>query len=87
MDDYETGRFADITPADVDAVSSRTHTVQIVHRMLHDLRAHPDEWENHTLDRFLEALAACLADNERYNTAQPTWTLLTRALVTATGYE
>jgi len=62
--------------------------------MLADLREHPTEWENHTLDRFLEALAAALEGlSSRYpNRGQPlpktaTWKILAETLVTASGYE
>lgn len=52
-----------------------------------------DEWENSTLDRFLEALAAPLegipdayAKNEQFPVA-PTWKILAEVLVMASGYE
>jgi phage gp37-like protein len=64
------------------------------HQMLTDLLAHPDEWENTTLDRFLEALAASwegipgLYQNrgEQFPEA-PTWKMIAEALVMASGYE
>jgi hypothetical protein len=62
--------------------------------MLDDLRGHPTEWENHPLDRFLEALAAHLdalphgyANRGEPFPAQPTWQLLAEVLVAASGYE
>jgi hypothetical protein len=62
--------------------------------MLQDLRHHPDAWENSTLDRFLEALAASLeAVESAYRHrgeelhAQPTWRLLAELLAMASGYE
>ena len=33
---------------------------QIAHQKLDDLRAHPDDWEDATLERFLDALAGSL---------------------------
>ena len=52
------------------------------------------EWENPTLDRFLEALEAVLdglpgqlAMQGLAETAQPSWGLLAQVLVAATGYE
>ena len=52
------------------------------------------EWENPTLDRFLEALEAVLdglpgrlAWQGKADPAQPDWALLADTLVAATGYE
>ncbi len=59
-----------------------------------DLHAHPAEWENHTLERYLDALAAIIdsVDNQLRNRGedqppQLDWALLARLLVGATGYE
>lgn len=52
------------------------------------------EWENPSLDRFLEALEAVvdglpgqLARQGKPETAQPDWALLAHILIAATGYE
>ncbi|MFI0449332.1 hypothetical protein [Actinomadura sp. 6N118] len=89
---YETGRSAEVNR--LDQVSSHVDAARIVSQMLDDLRAHPDEWENATLERFLEALAACLsalsalyANRGEQFPAQPTWQLISEALVMASGYE
>lgn len=42
-------------------------------------------WENQSLERFLDALAACLDAQEP--AAAPTWKLLAETLVKASGYE
>ena len=62
--------------------------------MLADLRSHRGEWENPTLDRFLDALAAWLEALPQLYTnrgetlpTQPTWKILAELLVTASGYE
>lgn len=62
--------------------------------MAADLREHPDEWENSTLDRFLEALAAVLdglpylyANRGEQLPSTATWKILAEALVSASGYE
>jgi len=89
---YGTGRFAKV--GDLSSVSSRIDVATIVHRMLTDLLAHPGEWENSTLDRFLEALAAAWTDipglyrnrGEEFPET-PTWKMVAEALVMASGYE
>lgn len=89
---YETGRFAEV--GDLGQVNSRPDVAQVVHRMLDDLLAHPDEWENPTLGRFLEALTASLeglprvyANRGEQFPEAPTWKVFAEALVMATGYE
>jgi hypothetical protein len=62
--------------------------------MVTDLRAHPDEWENATLERFFEALAASWQGipylyrnrGEEFPEA-PTWKMIAEALIMASGYE
>lgn len=89
---YDTGRFAEV--GDLSQVGSRIDLAQVIQRMLSDLLAHPDEWENSTLDRFLEALAASLgglpglyANRGEQLPEPPTWKVFAEALVMATGYE
>ena len=89
---YSTGRFAHV--AGLDEVASHTDAARVVEQMLNDLRRHPQEWENPTLERFLDALSASLhglpgqyANRGEDLPAQPTWRLFAEALVTATGYE
>jgi hypothetical protein len=92
MNPYETGRSADV--GDLDQVVSHADVARIVEQMLSDLRAEPSAWENPTLDRFLEALAASLDALPNLYTnrgeqlpAQPTWKTFAEALVMASGYE
>ncbi|WP_285556100.1 DUF7660 family protein [Actinoplanes regularis] len=91
---YDTGRFADVSDENLAAVRSHVDAARIVEQMLADLRAHPDQWENSTLERFLDALAASLDAVEPLHTnrggpvaSQPTWRLLAELLVKASGYE
>jgi hypothetical protein len=89
---HETGRFANV--GDLNKISNHTDVAQVAERMLTDLRAHPAEWENPTLERFLEALAASLEGlpglyanrGERFPES-PTWKIFAEALVMASGYE
>jgi len=89
---YDTGRFAEV--GDLGQVASPAEAAEIVQRMLNDLVAHPDEWENATLVRFLEALAASLealpsgyANRGERFPETPTWRIFAELLVMATGYE
>lgn len=91
---YGTGRFASISPDDLNHVATRGDAADIVRRMLADLRAHPTEWENHTLENFLDALEASLSglpalyrNRGDHLADHPTWKLLAEALIMATGYE
>lgn len=90
--DYETGRFAEVTG--LEQVTTPADAAGIVEQMLHDHRRHPSEWENNTLERFLEALSASLdalpslhANRGEPMPDQPTWKLLAETLVKASGYE
>jgi hypothetical protein len=60
---YETGRFTSVDPS---RVVTPQDAVRLIEAMLDDLRQHPDEWENHTLERFLDALAASLASGRNW---------------------
>ncbi|MFI6262851.1 hypothetical protein [Micromonospora sp. NPDC051006] len=89
---YDTGRGAEVT--DLDQVTSRPDVARVVDEMLNDLREHPGEWENATLERFLDALSASLdalpqlyANRGETLLVQPTWKIFAEALVMASGYE
>jgi hypothetical protein len=89
-----TGRFADISETDLAGVRTPADVGRIVERMRADLLEHPDEWENSTLERFLDALAAFLETRSRNRSdlgeevlMGPAWTLFAESLVAATGYE
>ncbi|GAB3936913.1 DUF7660 family protein [Micromonospora vulcania] len=86
------GRFADVD--DPPATATRQDIARLVDGMQADLIAHPDEWENTTLESFLGALSSSLTDidgryaNEgRTMPDQPTWQLVGEALLMASGYE
>lgn len=93
-DPYCTGRFADIPDADLATVKSYADVARLVGLMREDLVAHPDEWENPTLERFLDALAAIL-DSIPHNKQSyspetltgPAWQLIANVLIGASGYE
>ena len=75
-------------------VQSRDDFVKFVQALLRDLRSGDTPWENATLDRFIEALAAWSNDMDGYYAnrgeaapAQPSWRLLAEILLAATMYE
>lgn len=90
---WQTGRFAHVD-RDVPA-ATRQDVQRVIRQMRADLAGRgSQEWENPTLDRFLDALEAVLdglpgrlAWQGRAETAQPDWPLLADILVAATGYE
>jgi hypothetical protein len=91
---WDTGRAAAVEWSRVDAVETRQDVVAIVEAMLADLQAAPDDWENGTVQRYLEALAATLNALDRLyaNRGEPipataTWRQVAQALVMASGYE
>jgi len=91
---FDTGRPADIDPDDLANVADHDDLARVIERMLADLRKHPGEWENNTLERYLDALAAQLqALPALYSNLgeplpdQPTWRVVAEILLGATGYE
>ena len=90
---WQTGRFAHVDLA--RPVASRQDAQRVIAQMRADLASRgSQEWENPTLDRFLEALEAVLdglpgrlAWQGKADPAQPDWALLADTLVAATGYE
>ena len=85
---YETGRF---TTADPATVTDRDSFGDFVEVVLGDFRlgGGQSEWENGTLERFLEALAAFAASRviDKENQESATWRLFAEMIVAATGHE
>ena len=85
---YETGDFANIDDRAVDAVSSLDDLALLLTRLHEDYKQSGHEkWENNTLDRYLDALAALATDLGEDRLGRPTWHAVARLLVSATGYE
>jgi hypothetical protein len=86
---WQTGRFADVSG--VEQVASREDLQRVVAQMRADLAGSGwREWENPTLDRFLDAIEGVvdgLPSQELTGAARPYWALVARILVAATGYE
>ncbi len=75
-------------------VQSRDDFVRFVREMLRELDSAKQQWENTTLERFLEALAGWSGDMDGYYAnrgqvlpEQPSWRLMAEMLLAATIYE
>lgn len=90
---YRTGRTAQVS--DLLDVRSRKDVLRVIREMIADYeQSGAAEWENGTLERFLEAFGGFINDLDGYfanhgkpTPAQPDWALLALLLVAATGYE
>jgi hypothetical protein len=78
----------------VAQIETREDFVAFLHELRGDLRAHPEAWENATLDAYLEAMAAWTEDADGYYARegssmprQPSWKLIAEILLAATCYE
>ena len=84
---YETGRATDQSPS---GIRTRNDFGEYVLRVLADYReAGATEWENNTLERFLDglsALALARAHDQR-GQEDPSWQLFAEIIAAATGYE
>jgi hypothetical protein len=76
------------------SVRSRSDLARFVEQLADDLEHNPDGWENGSLPRYLEALAAWLHDMEgTYRNRgealpeQPSWQTLGEILLAASIYE
>ena len=85
---FETGRS---TTADPSTVTDRDSFADFLEVVLGDFRLGrgESEWENSTLDGFLEALAAFAEGrvNSQADQDEANWRLFAEMIVAATGYE
>jgi len=77
-----------------DSISSRGDFVEFVKALGKDLQNDPTSWENATLERFLEAVAAWVEDMDGYYLnqgrpvpVQPDWKVMGDILMAAKMYE
>ena len=69
------------------SVTSKTEFIQFVAELRQDLAQNPTEWENPTLERFLEAMAAWLQDTRQRPAEDLSWHFLAQLLIAASSYE
>lgn len=68
-------------------MKTREDAVRTLNDLLADLRRNPEGWENPTLDRFLEAMAAWLDSGRVRMVDQPSWDLICELLEAGKIYE
>jgi hypothetical protein len=78
----------------VEALKTRQEFVAFVGELLQNLQTTPGEWENQSLEDYLEAFAAWVEDCDGYYANRgeavaqyPSWRFLGEALVAARIYE
>jgi hypothetical protein len=78
----------------VETINSREDLVEFIEALRHDLTESREDWENPTLDSFLEAMAAWVhAMNGYYKNLQlpvpnsPSWKTVGEMLIAAKTYE
>jgi len=71
----------------VDKIKTRSDLSQFVGVLRADLATHPEQWENPTLDRFLEAMGAWINDTGQASADPPTWKTFGDILMGARIYE
>jgi hypothetical protein len=77
-----------------DRIQTREDLAAFIHDLRRDLAHNPEEWENPTLDRFLEAMAGWIEDADGFyrNQGLPApsadaWRTVAQALSAARVYE
>lgn len=68
-------------------MKTREDAVRTLEGLIASLNAHPDEWENPTLERYLDAMAAWLDSARVRQMQEPSWELFCQALEAAKVYE
>jgi len=85
--------MADLEISDLE-VNSKEELADFIDAMKEDLERNPEQWENATLDHFLDAMAAWVRamDNLHRNTGRqpvvtPSWSVFADILAAAKDYE
>ena len=78
----------------LDSINTRSDLAEFINLLAHDFTQNPDSWENVTIDRYLEAMAAWVHDMGGYFNNQnlpvpesPDWKLVGEILQAASVYE
>jgi len=70
-----------------DRVASKDQLAAFVHALANDLHSHPEEWENATLETYLEALSVWLEVKGEPPPQSPRWKDIANMLIAAKIYE
>lgn len=79
-----------------DKVSDRNDFLAFVGHLVANLQSHPEEWENDSLESFLESFCGFVASAERYyknvwnksiDMNAPSWRIIADSLLAAKTYE
>ena len=86
---YETGRAANVDPSDVE---TRDDLARFLSSVLADFRSTGEvEWENSTLEQFLDGLAAVagarVVESAAIDQEEASWRLFAEIVRAATGFE
>lgn len=78
----------------IEKIASRHDLARFVEQLRQDLEDNPDQWENCSLDSYLEAMAAWLHDMDGYYRNQglaipsaPSWRTIAQILLASKSYE
>jgi hypothetical protein len=78
----------------VSGIQSKADLLMFLQEAAEDLRTHPEEWENNSLERYLSALANWLTEPDAYYRSKgsaipvtPTWQTFAEMLIAAKTYE
>lgn len=76
-------------PSTIFMESMKTHVdaVKVIRRLCCEVKTTPESWENLTLDRYLDAMAAWLEASEKKGDVAPSWDLFIQMLEAAKIYE
>jgi hypothetical protein len=66
---------------------TRDDILRTLDELREDLKAHPEEWENQTLDDYLEGMRAWLEASRRTQEDAPSWELIANLLHAGRAYE
>jgi hypothetical protein len=68
-------------------MKTREDAVIAIRNLLSNLEENPDSWENPSLDRYLESMAAWLESYGNKHSPEPSWDFIVQMLEAAKIYE
>jgi hypothetical protein len=68
-------------------MKTREDAVAAIRNLLVDLKENPDDWENPTLERYLDAMAAWVESSGKKHNQPLTWDLVVEMFEAAKIYE